>query len=1363
MKAGYITLFGAVLAFSAYQGAKPSSSSNTKNSTLASRVEAKNKPPKGVEALPSISAGECNRPIDDATVYPCDGCGPICPAADLHDLIQEHFQAELGGPEKQEVAQAKWGVPAAQAKNIDYVIASLADPVHTNMALFFDREIETIEKAAQVQGYFFSRSWMPWDISAHPEPTDFTVRMAQSEVQSQREKLPGLMIFRKPPRWADVCSTDVTPSVPQGQTGNGSPSTKPQLCPAKTLLVFVVGETPTGGIHAEQFQNALHIRKSIESSSSDTKDHRSPLLIFGPTFSGSLPSLSSILKGYRNKFSKISIRSGTVSSFRSTLTFCKTARADWPEDEQSHSVPDDRPDFATLQFSDEYEEFYLSAFFADRHQLHSHVAILSEDETQYGNLERSSRVSAEGEGNPNLASSRAGDCLDEPPQPLLPLIHLYFPREIAQLRSAYEQNLKLQPPANPENYVPPQTRLPLTLGVTGNDDDSVPAFAPSQTPLSQDAVMQAIVSTLRNQHAKVVIIRASDPLDMVFLARYLRQNYPQARLVTSGADLLMVYDVADPRFHGILAVTSYPLLNGAEFPTYGITESTQQKSNDIFGSSVQRIFSDNFSVGSFNAFLSLLASGNQKQPPQSLPPADYAQFGRPSFLSNNSPGRPHLWLTTVGRDGFWPVSVLDDVSVEHINKLALEIAKKLHRTQRPPIAKPAPTVPEGPLRSELPHAFSVHFTVGWSIFWVITIGLTFGLSYLLFLPPDTARSEVLARFSTSGSAERNRLLIVAASLLLLTQTLFAFPAMVWLKRFGGNIELSNLPEFNVQGILLLMLACLAPALALYVVFGKCFPKLKRAQKLRLLLLIGLLGILIWLFEEIWLVWFCYVFSLFILPIACGELLKQIPTANRVIVGGVTAALAIGLPATLLCLTWWFSWAAGDSEFQSFVFRYIQTGSGVSPLLPFFFILVAWIWWCWQSLTGVASAQEKRIKLPLPADFTSLAVPAKRCDANGTYDRARLQGVSENTIWTSGVLNAVPLRVWHIPIFSLIGFLGICALMNPSEIAEAFESIWYRRLYWYFMLYPCLLLICFLAAHIVVLWLQLRDLLRSVERVPFRRGFADVKNLTWKPLWKLAGAGRGDFLKVFNQELAMLRRIQNLGVPDVEFKASIERVMCQTDEVSSAYERQLTHSESRTQFVALQIKTQEQFVVLQKDMSYAATRALIFANAKWTREPYVPTDSDSTKNEDNKSGPSEPPAANLTLRAVEHFLCLFYLNVILVPLRRLQTLILALAGVFVFVLLSYSSYPFESRESFHALLISILFAISLVVGIVYGQMYSDPLLSRITNTKPGELGLDFWVKLGTFVFIPVLSLLSVQFPEVNSFLFSWLQPALQSIK
>jgi hypothetical protein len=204
-----------------------------------------------------------------------------------------------------------------------------------------------------------------------------------------------------------------------------------------------------------------------------------------------------------------------------------------------------------------------------------------------------------------------------------------------------------------------------------------------------------------------------------------------------------------------------------------------------------------------------------------------------------------------------------------------------------------------------------------------------------------------------------------------------------------------------------------------------------------------------------------------------------------------------------------------------------------------------------------------------------------------------------------------------------------------------------------------------------------------------------------------------------------------------------------------------------------VVVQELFFDFQNTLAACASEALMYANGQWKHEKYEQPSTkdqdkgdgkDKDKDEDKKKEVTpEPPAADPAIRAVEYFLCLFYLNIILIPLRRLQTLILAMAGVFVFVLISYSSYPFESRESFHALLISIFFAISLVVAIVYGQMYSNPLLSRITNTKPGELGLDFWVRLGTFVFIPLLSLLSVQFPELNNFFFSWLQPALQSIK
>jgi hypothetical protein len=69
----------------------------------------------------------------------------------------------------------------------------------------------------------------------------------------------------------------------------------------------------------------------------------------------------------------------------------------------------------------------------------------------------------------------------------------------------------------------------------------------------------------------------------------------------------------------------------------------------------------------------------------------------------------------------------------------------------------------------------------------------------------------------------------------------------------------------------------------------------------------------------------------------------------------------------------------------------------------------------------------------------------------------------------------------------------------------------------------------------------------------------------------------------------------------------------------------------------------------------------------------------------------------------------------------------------------------------------------LVAFVLGQMSRDTTLSHITNTTPGELGWEFWVRIASFVAIPLLSLLSAQFPQIGSFLFSWAQPALNAVK
>jgi hypothetical protein len=102
-------------------------------------------------------------------------------------------------------------------------------------------------------------------------------------------------------------------------------------------------------------------------------------------------------------------------------------------------------------------------------------------------------------------------------------------------------------------------------------------------------------------------------------------------------------------------------------------------------------------------------------------------------------------------------------------------------------------------------------------------------------------------------------------------------------------------------------------------------------------------------------------------------------------------------------------------------------------------------------------------------------------------------------------------------------------------------------------------------------------------------------------------------------------------------------------------------------------------------------------------------------------------------------------------------------VFVLIVLSMNVYPFEPHPALQTLAVGLAIAMVAVIGYVYAKMHRDSILSLMTSNTPGELGWDFWLKLGSAVAIPVFSLLAVQFPEINQFLFSWLEPALQAAK
>jgi hypothetical protein len=151
--------------------------------------------------------------------------------------------------------------------------------------------------------------------------------------------------------------------------------------------------------------------------------------------------------------------------------------------------------------------------------------------------------------------------------------------------------------------------------------------------------------------------------------------------------------------------------------------------------------------------------------------------------------------------------------------------------------------------------------------------------------------------------------------------------------------------------------------------------------------------------------------------------------------------------------------------------------------------------------------------------------------------------------------------------------------------------------------------------------------------------------------------------------------------------------------------------------------------------------------------------------DNNEDPGAAPQLSEKhyIRSAEEFVCLPYLGFVQNILGRMRSIVMGILCLFVATAIAISSYPFDPRQGLSGTILALFIVLGGTISYVYAQMHRDATLSHVTNTTPGELGGDFWVKIVSFGIAPLLGLLTTIFPGIADFVFSWLQPGLQSLK
>jgi len=141
----------------------------------------------------------------------------------------------------------------------------------------------------------------------------------------------------------------------------------------------------------------------------------------------------------------------------------------------------------------------------------------------------------------------------------------------------------------------------------------------------------------------------------------------------------------------------------------------------------------------------------------------------------------------------------------------------------------------------------------------------------------------------------------------------------------------------------------------------------------------------------------------------------------------------------------------------------------------------------------------------------------------------------------------------------------------------------------------------------------------------------------------------------------------------------------------------------------------------------------------------------------------PLSREPAVRAAEEFVSYHYIAFIQNIVARMRTMTLSMIFLFVAACFAISFYPFVPRTEIAVWMVLNLSFIGAAVAYVYAGMERDEILSYIANSKPGRLGVEFWVKLAGFLVVPVIGVLTTQFPSITDTVLQWLQPGLDAVK
>jgi hypothetical protein len=1295
-----------------------------------------------------------------------------------------------------------WGIPKTTTPGpeprpeISAIVATVPDPIHSHLALDFDRAIDAILVAAADNGYLSSYYWLPWRTHASSLPSGESVsNPASHDDNSQNE--PGLIILRYAP----------DPNYWRKENDDLDPEKHSFSRAAyyRVVYIFLVGETPALGVNGVQLRNAFKYEKYLrenhdawlsvrpppfaEPDKAATQIHSNPdsqgkniLSVIGPFFSGSAASLHQAIEAVLPDLS-----TGTepvrpsISGVTSTMV---SVRELDPRDQHIYRSFGENASWE--------QERFLQSLACSGYDL-SRVAVLSEAGTVFGAATKVTESSSVAE--PSSTSSSAVPCKNGSSNSEKDItrqgtiLNLRFPRELSLLRNAEPTQTGAS-----DASAPPTPYLNLSLKDTASGD-TVPRFSTAQSPLSLEAQLMAIAHQIQRSRIQFVLLSASNILDDIFLAQFLLRACPDARLVLfTGGDLLFERDVDNQPYIGSLSISPY-LLTTLDF-----------------GNEVQWLHSDYQSEAIYNA-TSYTFWNRSVEPAPTL--AGYRRYPVPNYSAHSKapPPAPQflqipLWATVLGSDGYYPLAILDWCGS---NRAAILPTIQLRDPSSQPEQKcddqQTATVNSGWSQTNtqhlwdfVPESINRNSGISPSLVWMVVDTFILALCLLHiallwsanFWSPSTRD---LAVDQNDQPHRRSVYLNIGTSVLAAMAVVTAYPLIL----VGQYYHLA------LPGHLFAWLAIIAASAACLSTVAKTWPYRYHHR--------------------------CVEYTFF----------------------NLVAALAL-----IFTTVFWIAICRSDNlngQHHSyaglyFSYRCLQPFSGVCPLFPILLLLLAWYLWsiCQTARLRFSELHRPRIarQSPPTADYHPSDAPYPLYVPDDALER------HERPIDCCLYENMTCLLITR----EVIRRFGT-NLSHDSRGAARALAAWVGRNVDYILaaIYLFLFILCIFASHIhsldnflftthhgptlyefligtlffplimvalsgwfraILIWGALRrGLLEPLERLPIRFAFTRFRGVSWISM--LSESGLHIRWRDMGRSTEAIRQL--VHHPDVASDPDLKGKLSPPYEAINAKIRQLLHtihpagdaspdgnlalgdapvtpsvttSYQPSDFCLIDgwdcprsdAATAELCTILAIEEGYATfcgallnfvltpywdkVRTGLVEESDFPAEPEAksgeapkPQKTEAPAKPDNPNKPPHFGAAFIHL--AEELMVVRYVALIRAVLVNMRYLMLFVSAAFVLTIISWNSYPFQPHRLIDWCFTFLFIFISIGFVVIFAQMHRNPLLSRITDTAPNELGVDFYLRLATFGAVPVLTWLAYQFPGIGGNLFRILKPGLQVLK